>query len=365
MTNISTALQQVNHTLKEWGLEARPFDIEHASEEEWVAFQALRDRRRIEFLPDEPPYPLEQTQRNLRSLPDFVDFAFWLVWRPIYESGPEAVASVNTQIAHTESNQNLMEFDLYVVDEWRRKGIAQALLPLVVAQATGNARDSFIVDTFDHVPAGEQLMQRLAAQRGLTLHTSQVAAAEIDRELMQRWQAQVDGDGLEFGLWDGAYPEAELAAIAALKETMNTQPFEALEVENEKITPTRLRQIDEMFAARGQRRWTTWVRNAERGEYAGYSEVFWQPGEPHLAHQGDTAVVPSYRRRGLGRWLKARMVEQVLADKPNVKFIRTGNAQSNEGMLKINREMGFRDYEVHVIWQLPLSKVEAYLAKTE
>ncbi len=365
MNEVDNALQQANQTLKKLGLEVRRFDIEHASDDDWVALQALRDRRRAEFSPDDPPYPLEHLQQNLRTIPAFVDYDLWLIWRPIYESEPEAVASVNTQIVHTESNQNLMEFNAYVVDEWRRKGIARALLPLIVAQAEQHQRDSFIVDTFDHVPSGEQFMQRLGAQRGLTFRTSQVAAAEIDRELMQQWQGQVDGEGLEFGLWDGAYPEAELAAIAALKETMNTQPFEALEVEDEKVTPERLRQIDEMLTKRGNRRWTTWVRSAETGEYAGYSDVYWQPGEPHLAHQGDTAVVPSYRRRGLGRWLKGRMAEQLLADKPEVEFIRTGNAQSNEGMLKINHEMGFRDYKVHVVWQLPLSKVKAYVAGTE
>ncbi len=365
MNEVNNALQQANQTLKKLGLAVRRFDIEHASDDDWVALQALRDRRRIEFSPDDPPYPLAETQRSLRTIPDFFDYDMWLVWRPVYESQPEAVASINTQIAHTGSNQNLMEFNVYVVDEWRRKGVARALLPLVVAQAAQQQRDSFIVDTFEHVPSGEQFMQRLDAQRGLTFRTSQVAVAEIDRELMQQWQEGVDGEGLEFGLWDGAYPEAELAAIAALKETMNTQPFEALEVEDEKITPEQLRQIDEMIAKRGHRRWSSWVRNAETGEYAGYSEVYWQPGEPHLAHQGDTAVVPSYRRRGLGRWLKGRMAEQLLVDKPEVELIRTGNAQSNEGMLKINHEMGFRDYEVQVIWQLPLPKLEGYLAGTE
>ena len=365
MSDISTALQQVNQTLKKLGLTVRPFDIEHASNDDWVGLQALRNRRRAEFFPDDSPFPLEHLQRSLRSIPDFVDYDMWLVWRPVYESEPEAMASINTQVVHSESNQQLMDFDIYVVDEWRRKGIASALLALVLAQAAGHERDSSTVEAYEHVPAGAAFLERLGAKRGLTLRTSQVATADIDRDLMKTWQDGIDGDGLEFGVWDGAYPEEQLEAIARLKETMNTQPREGLDVEDEKMTPTMLRQIDEMLAKRGTKRWTTWVRDAESGDYAGYSEVYWQPGEPYLAHQGDTAVVPGYRRRGLGRWLKAKMIEQILADKPEVEFIRTGNAQSNEGMLKINHEMGFRDYKVEVVWQLPLSKMEAYLAGTE
>lgn len=45
-------------------------------------------------------------------------------------------------------------------------------------------------------------------------------------------------------------------------------------------------------------------------------------GRPETLDQGDTAVAPKYRNRGLGRWLEAEMLRRVLAERPQVRNIR-------------------------------------------
>jgi GNAT superfamily N-acetyltransferase len=74
-----------------------------------------------------------------------------------------------------------------------------------------------------------------------------------------------------------------------------------------------------------------------------------------------TGVFPQYRKKGLGRWLKAAMLEKVLKELPQVKFIRTGNADSNAAMLRINNELGFKPYMADTLWQVELQKVFEYL----
>jgi hypothetical protein len=63
----------------------------------------------------------------------------------------------------------------------------------------------------------------------------------------------------------------------------------------------------------------------------------------------------------LGRWLKAAMLDKVLKERPQVKYVRTGNADSNAAMLKINTELGFKPYTADAIWQVELQKVLDYL----
>ena len=55
------------------------------------------------------------------------------------------------------------------------------------------------------------------------------------------------------------------------------------------------------------------------------------------------------------------MIHKVLTERPEVAWVRTGNADSNAPMLKINQEMGFRPYCAEAFWQLAVADARAYL----
>ena len=56
------------------------------------------------------------------------------------------------------------------------------------------------------------------------------------------------------------------------------------------------------------------------------------------------------------------MMEKVLRERPQVKYIRTGNADSNAPMMKINDELGFKPYIAECVWQVDIEKVNNYLS---
>jgi hypothetical protein len=55
------------------------------------------------------------------------------------------------------------------------------------------------------------------------------------------------------------------------------------------------------------------------------------------------------------------MLERVIAGVPGARFVRTGNADSNEAMLAINRELGFEPYASEVIYQFEVAQLKAAL----
>ena len=107
------------------------------------------------------------------------------------------------------------------------------------------------------------------------------------------------------------------------------------------------------------------VRHIASGELAGFTEVVWNPYRPDILQQWGTGVKPKFRGQGLGRWLKATMLEKVLRERPSVRVIRTGNADTNAPMLKINYEMGFKPYKAFYVWEVETEQVARALAERQ
>jgi len=221
-----------------------------------------------------------------------------------------------------------------------------------------------IVKTTDRVPAGARFMERLEAEAGLAAHARQLAIADLDLELIARWRAAGPHTDYELVVWEGPYPDADLEAIAALIEVMNTQPLGGLAIEAQPVTPAMLRGVEVALATRSAQRWTLAARERSTGRLAGFTEAVWTPSAPHVLHQANTGVVPEHRGRGLARWLKAEMLGQVPPRRPEIRFVRTSNADSNAAMLKVNLELGFKPYESWTVWQVALERIEAYLSRS-
>ena len=337
----------------------RPFSKD-ASETEFAALNRHTNRLRRERLPDDPPIPLEETVQNLRSLPPFVDFRIWAAWTP---DQSEITGLGSVVLLRLEENRRLAQFDISVDAEYRRQGLAHRLLGLIAAAAQADGRSLLMTNTVDRVPAGEAFLLRLGAKKGLEAHTNQLRMADLDRALVEQWleRNRANQGDFELGFWDGPYPEEHLAAVAELYDLTNQQPHGELEVEDMRLTPEQIRQIEQNIFARGNQRWTAYLLERASGRFAGYTETVWNPNRPELLRQDMTGVFPHYRGKGLGRWLKAAMLERVLKERPQVKYVRTGNADSNAAMLKINTELGFQPYTADALWQVETEKVLEYL----
>lgn len=341
-------------------IQIHPFHVKDASPAEYAALNRLSNTIHREELPDDPAIPLEESILGLKNLPPFVEIKMWCAWDTDQK---EIIAQGNVVLPRIEENRHMAQFDIRVQAENRRQGLGRRLLALVAEATQADNRRLLITQTVDRIPGGEALMTHLGAQKGLEMHVNQLRLTDLDRGLIERWIAQASqrSGGFKLGLWEGPYPEEQITTVVQLMELTNQQPIGNLDIEHMHFTPEKIRQMEQTIFSWGNQRWTLYVTEEATGKFAGYTETVWNPNRPEVLHQDMTGVFPEYRNRGLGRWLKAAMLEKVLRDRPQVKYVRTGNADTNAAMLKINLELGFQPYMANTIWQIDIQRVLDYL----
>mgnify|MGYP001078129637 FL=1 len=324
---------------------------------EWQAIHELAVTLRKESLPDDPPPTLDEVTQSWSIHPPVAEERAWVIWDATASPNvPRVIGYNRTTIIHMEENAHIAQVYLGVHPAARRQGLGRQLLAHSAAFACETGRRLMIIESNSNCPAGGAFLQAAGATQGLSMDVVQLDLQQVDLSLLHSWieRAAERASGFEIGFWDGPYPEEALVQVGKVKAAMNEQPTQDLDIEDFQWTPEVLRQLDENMVQRQITRWTFYARESNTGNLAGFTEIFWSPGNQIVGQQGDTGVLNECKNKGLGRWLKAAMLEKVLADRPETRYIRTGNATTNEPMRKINQELGFKLFRSAWIWQLPV-----------
>lgn len=217
---------KISDPLQVGGVVIREVDYPSLTTDDIRALNAFDNILEQEAHPDDPPTPVEVTQAEVRSIPDFVAFReFW---------GRDADGSI-TAVGYgswtkTEDNRHLVNADIRVRPDRRRLGIAKALLRLVAGVAEEKGRSLLTFGTSDRVAAGDAFARRMGAEPGMAVHTNRLVLSEADRELVDRWidQGPLRAPGYSLSPVDGPYPEDLVDAIVDLRHVMNTAPRDDL-----------------------------------------------------------------------------------------------------------------------------------------
>jgi len=342
-------------------LHLEPYDVRTAPDAIIEALTAFSNAMLHERQPDDPPLLASQLATHLRHLPDFVDVRAWMV-----RGGTRIVAEANVALVRLDQNQHLAQVQLRVLAPYRCQGLGRALLQRVTSAAHADGRTLLMFDTNSRVPAGEAALNRVGAQPGLATHTHQLDLRSLDPQLLSRWtaQGQERAAGYRLEIWEGKVPEADFTAFLQLNQVMNEQPHGELQIEDQQLTAEQLQAAETHVQASGQTRVLAVARRVSDGRLLGFTELSWHPERPSILSQGGTGVLPEARGLGLGRWLKALALQRALSLNAEACVVRTGNADVNAAMRRINEDLGFRPYSAVTIWQLEVSQAQAYLQQT-
>jgi mycothiol synthase len=333
-----------------------PVDLATADDDLLREVVILTNAIEHERVPEDPPISFEAFASRVRNRPAMIVVRDWLA----RSSEGEVVARGFLARFEADTNKHLRDAGIEVLPAHRRKGVAKQVLRELVAGA-GEADDIvFSFFTSDRVPAADAFLERLGAKRALTMHANQLDLSTLDRAMVRDWAAiQTDGYRLEW--LDGDVPEQLMTNVIVAYDTMNTAPRGDSAMEDWNTTPEQIREFDKSRRARGQERRLVLAIHEASGDTAGYTELSYDPKVPHLIWQQGTAVIPSHRGHGLGKWLKAAMLERAMRDWPKARLVRTGNADANAPMLAINSRLGFKPVWAESIWELGIADARRYV----
>lgn len=313
-----------------------------------------------EATPEDPRTPLELEIAAIRHYPAPEDGVV-LVAR----DAAGAIASVATCGWELLSGiDHALFVEIEVQPGRRRQGLGRLLLDRSIQVAEQRGLRLIIARTRDNVPSGAAFCRRFGADAAFVGEENRLDLRGIDASLVDRWIAdgQARAPGYELVFVEGRTPPALAERVAQVLNVMNTAPREDLDIGDVQVTPELVREYEHAAEAKGDRHWAYYAAERASGQFVGLTEIKIRPALPDRVYVGDTGVAPAHRGQGLGKWLKAAITRRILDELPAVRWVITWNAGSNDAMLAINRQLGFRAVAVATTWQIATDRLRACLA---
>ena len=234
----------------------------------------------------------------------------------------------------------------------RRTGVGSQLLAHCLSGLETQGRSKIIIDAPLDSPL-EPALEHVGLKMALGERISRLRVSDIDWDLMENWieRAQERAGDYELLFLQSPIPDEFIDRWCRISEVMNSAPLEDLDLEDATMTPAKWRSMEANHEARGFDLRSYVAVHGPTGDFAGLTVLIHQRYQPWLGFQDDTGVDPAHRNKGLGRVLKATMIKRFVEEFGDVEAIDTGNAGSNEPMLNINIEMGFRPVLLVNAWQ--------------
>ena len=228
----------------------------------------------------------------------------------------------------------------------RRRGIGRELLRREGARAAANGRSLFDAS----VSAGTD-GDAFAQAVGARLDLEEVRRVQYLREIPPgrveslRATAEKAAAGYSLVFWTGVTPDEYCGPLARVVNAFNDAPHgDNQEPENWDAERIRERANSTVRAGLMLSHNVAAFHDAT-GEMVAYSGVIVDPGHPQWGFQQLTAVVRTHRGHRLGLLVKTAMLELLATAEPQIEWIATGNAATNEHMIAVNEQLGYRVVE--------------------
>lgn len=246
--------------------------------------------------------------------------------------------------------------ELHVDPQARRRGVGRALLAEVEARARTEGRSLLLTDS--KTPPGQRETHPyslFADATGFEFSNVEVVrhlALPISDEQLQAWvdKAAERHEGYTVATYVDAFPDELAESLCLLMGQLAVDaPTGLADFEEEDFNVDRLRERYVTAAAMGRSLYET-IALSPDGVVAAQSTLAVARGEEPDVFQWGTFVHREHRGHRLGLAVKAANIRAVQDAHPEKRRISTQNAEQNDFMVSINKEIGFEAVEDSMEW---------------
>jgi GNAT superfamily N-acetyltransferase len=225
----------------------------------------------------------------------------------------------------------------------RRHGIGRELLRHAGGRAAAHGRTRFGAATTAGT-AGDAFARAIGARLDIEevrriQYLSEIAPGTI---AMLRASADKAADGYSLVSWDGPIPDEYLGPMAEIFNAFADAPH-GENTEPEVWDADRVRERTGKAVRAGLLRSHSVAAVCDStGEMAAFTEIGVIPEHASWGWQQLTAVIRTHRGHRLGLLVKMEMLSLLASAEPQLERIATGNAASNQHMIAVNEQLGYR-----------------------
>jgi GNAT superfamily N-acetyltransferase len=261
-------------------------------------------------------------------------------------------------------NPHSTEITLAVHPEHRRRGVGTAIVQKMGERAVADGRRA--LNTIVDVPLGgvhDESVRNFARAVGfeptLTGNLRHLHVPLEDERLAHLRQVVAearDATDYQTHTFTTPWPPKLLDDACTLLGVMSTdEPAGDGERQAEQWDEERIRENEELLAARGTQRLAAVAEHVPSGHLVAMTELLFANDTPHQSWQMITVVHPDHRGHRLGLAVKLANLDLLTERAPSVRVVQTGNASMNAPMIGVNEMMGFEVVSEGAFWQKHLS----------
>ena len=225
----------------------------------------------------------------------------------------------------------------------RRRGIGRELLRHAGGRAAAHGRTRFGAATTAGT-AGDAFAQAVGARLDLEearriQYLSEIAPGTVPA---LRASAEKAAAGYSLVSWHGPIPDEYCGPMAEIFNAFADAPH-GENSEPEVWDADRIRERTGKAVRAGLRRAHCVAAICDStGEMAAFTEISVNPEHPSWGWHGLTAVTRTHRGHRLGLLVKTEMLSLLASAEPQLEQIETGNAATNQHMIAVNEQLGYK-----------------------